>query len=389
MPVIFYPHDESLARGAVAGVAGTAGTRVTALGRLARGAGTTMLEGRTAEPDHIPVLTKIAFNAQLPRRVVVLEVLHENRVTYSSEATDPTTLASAPQLVPSGPLRTFQEFIGIGDRVSVNGKPARGVWKNRVRERFSQRTNSPPGVFLKRLGGYQGIEAGAKSGVEVFGPGWVHRFAGHGILLSGTTTMASIKDLSSNNCFTGIQFGTGSQYNDIEGNVAARNGNRQFTCGGICTNVKNQKEMEMNTQRITRQFTRLLALGAVAVGLAPQVLRAQNPQCPLGNATMNGTYVASGTGTVVGVGPIASVGLVIYNGDGTGMLVSITQSVNGATSTANNIPATFTVNRDCTGTKTIGTNRFNFVMTPDGDTITWIVTNPGVTLMGTGVRVRR
>jgi hypothetical protein len=104
---------------------------------------------------------------------------------------------------------------------------------------------------------------------------------------------------------------------------------------------------------------------------------------------MNGTYVASGTGTVAGVGPIALVGEVIYNGDGTGMAVAITQSVNGGSSTATGIPATFTVNRDCTGTKTIGNNHYNFVITPDGNTITWIVTDAGVTLMGTGVRLRR
>jgi hypothetical protein len=47
------------------------------------------------------------------------------------------------------------------------------------------------------------------------------------------------------------------------------------------------------------------------------------------------------------------------------------------------------VNRDCTGSKTIGTSHFNFVITPDGSTITWIVTDAGVTLSGTGIRFRR
>lgn len=131
----------------------------------------------------------------------------------------------------------------------------------------------------------------------------------------------------------------------------------------------------------------LWALAAVAAGLTPQVLKAESGQCPLGNATMNGVYVASGTGTVAGVGPIALVGLVTYNGDGTGSMASITQTVNGASSTASNIPATFTVNRDCTGSKTIGTQHFNFVITPDGSLITWIVTDAGVTLMGTGIRL--
>jgi hypothetical protein len=133
----------------------------------------------------------------------------------------------------------------------------------------------------------------------------------------------------------------------------------------------------------------LLAVAALAAGLAPQVLRADNAQCLLRNAIMSGAYVASGTGTVVGVGPIAVVGELIYNGDGTGNAVLVTQSVNGATSTLTNIPVTFTVNSDCTGSKTVGTAHYNFVITPDGSLITWIVTDNGVTLMGTGVRLRK
>ena len=98
--------------------------------------------------------------------------------------------------------------------------------------------------------------------------------------------------------------------------------------------------------------------------------------------------MASGTGTVAGIGPIAIVGELIYNGDGTGNVVMLTQSVNGATSTATNIPVSFTVNPDCTGSKTVGTGHYNFVITPDGSLITWIVIDNGVTLMGTGVYSR-
>src|SRR2546425_6519637 len=63
-------------------------------------------------------------------RVVVLDVLVENVVIYRLDVTDPTTFASLPRPVTPPPSRTFQEFIGIGDIVSVNGKPARGVWTN-------------------------------------------------------------------------------------------------------------------------------------------------------------------------------------------------------------------------------------------------------------------
>ena len=133
-----------------------------------------------------------------------------------------------------------------------------------------------------------------------------------------------------------------------------------------------------------------LTLAAIAAVVAPQALKADPPpHCFLGNAIMQGTYVANGTGTVIGVGPITAVTLIIYNGDGTGTVVFNTRSVNGTASTATNIPANFTVNPDCTGSKTIGSTPFNFVITPDGSRITWIRTDNGVTMSGTAIRLGR
>jgi hypothetical protein len=82
-----------------------------------------------------------------------------------------------------------------------------------------------------------------------------------------------------------------------------------------------------------------------------------------------------------------------YNGDGTGVLASGTNSINGMASALTNVPITFTVNRDCTGMKTVGTGasafHFNFVITPDGQTLTFIVTDNGVSMTGTATRLRR
>src|SRR5712692_8338970 len=64
-------------------------------------------------------------------RVVVLDVLVENVVVYRLDVTDPTAFGTVPRPVTPPPSRTFQEFVGIGDIVSVNGKPARGVWTNK------------------------------------------------------------------------------------------------------------------------------------------------------------------------------------------------------------------------------------------------------------------
>jgi hypothetical protein len=64
-------------------------------------------------------------------RVAVLDVLVENLVSYRLDVADPGAFASALGPLPPAPARTFQEFVGIGDIVSVNGRPAKGVWTNR------------------------------------------------------------------------------------------------------------------------------------------------------------------------------------------------------------------------------------------------------------------
>jgi len=140
------------------------------------------------------------------------------------------------------------------------------------------------------------------------------------------------------------------------------------------------------TRRLGSFSPASLLVLALTIGLAPQALRAQ-AHC--NNSTMRGIYIASGegmVGTAPAFSPIAAVSLVIYSGDGTGMLVSGTRIVAGQAVTLSNVPATFTVNSDCTGSKTIGATTYNFVITPDGSKITWIVTSAGVTMMGTGVR---
>jgi hypothetical protein len=62
----------------------------------------------------------------------------------------------------------------------------------------------------------------------------------------------------------------------------------------------------------------LLALVAFTAALTPQALKAAHAdgQCPLQNATLRGTYMSSGTGTIVGVGPASAVGTITYDGKG-------------------------------------------------------------------------
>jgi hypothetical protein len=134
----------------------------------------------------------------------------------------------------------------------------------------------------------------------------------------------------------------------------------------------------------------LLALVAFTAALTPQALKAADAdgQCPLQNATLLGTYMSSGTGTIVGVGPIAAVGTITYDGKGNSVN-TYTVSVNGAISRGVTVTGPYTVNRDCTGTlaQSDGLN-YDFVVAPDGSTVRWIQTNTGIVLSGTQLRFR-
>jgi hypothetical protein len=88
--------------------------------------------------------------------------------------------------------------------------------------------------------------------------------------------------------------------------------------------------------------------------------------------------------------PFAQLAKVTYDGQGNGM-ATLTVSNNGTIAENINVVGTFTVNRDCTGTKTFGVGpsaaHFDFVITPDGKTITWIRTDTNFVLIGTAVRM--
>jgi hypothetical protein len=84
------------------------------------------------------------------------------------------------------------------------------------------------------------------------------------------------------------------------------------------------------------RFFASFTLVAVAFALAPQALKAANPLCPLLNATKHGTYI----------------------------------------------------NSDCTGTSLEAGAHYSFVVSPDGNTTTWMETDPGTVVSGTEVRLK-
>jgi hypothetical protein len=137
-------------------------------------------------------------------------------------------------------------------------------------------------------------------------------------------------------------------------------------------------------------MTRLLAscaLVAITFAAAPHALHAADDPCPLLNATLRGTYMVHGLGTIVGGGPIASNGTVTFDGKGY-MVNTFTASINGEIRRRVTTSGPYTVNPDCTGTQTLSGTNYDFVVMPDGSTFSWIETDPGTYLYGSAVRFK-
>jgi len=135
-------------------------------------------------------------------------------------------------------------------------------------------------------------------------------------------------------------------------------------------------------------MTKLLASCMFAVlilAFAPTALKA-GPLCPLRDATKHGTYRVYGTGTVVGVGPAVALGEITYDGHGNAV-ATFTLNVNGNVQRHVDIPSTYTINSDCTGTAFEAGAHYSFVTSPDGNITTWMETDPGFVVSGTEVRL--
>ena len=135
---------------------------------------------------------------------------------------------------------------------------------------------------------------------------------------------------------------------------------------------------------------RFAAVAAFLALLTATALKAE-PRCS--QATLSGTYVTAGSGTLgantTGAAAYAAMGKVTYDGRGNGDAI-FTQSVAGTISRKISAAGTYTVNADCTGSKNFGgpsgTN-YDFVVTADGREIIWIVTNAGAVLSGRAIRL--
>ena len=89
-----------------------------------------------------------------------------------------------------------------------------------------------PSTFAFVANAEHGILVNEQTGVTIRGPGLVQQFRGPGIFVLNSNSVTVTGVTASTNCLSGILFASGSNHR-IEGNVAVRNGNGTFPCGGI------------------------------------------------------------------------------------------------------------------------------------------------------------
>ena len=145
---------------------------------------------------------------------------------------------------------------------------------------------------------------------------------------------------------------------------------------------------------VRASFSRRAVLVTLAAALTATVslslsgtVAASNDDGPRGCtlATLRGRYLFADAGTlyppafgVTQPTPAADAGFHLFNGDGTGT-DTLTLRVGGAIVLENVVvPTSYTVNADCTGTLSVlGGPSFGMFVSPDGEAVASIATDPG------------
>jgi len=130
------------------------------------------------------------------------------------------------------------------------------------------------------------------------------------------------------------------------------------------------------------------ALTAITLAAASQALKAADDPCPRLNETLHGTYMVHGSGTVIGLGPVASNGTVTFDGKGHAINI-FSASINGEIHRGAIAGGTYIVNPDCTGTRFPSDGSMaDFVVMPDGSAFNWIEVDTGTVISGSAVRFK-
>ena len=108
--------------------------------------------------------------------------------------------------------------------------------------------------------------------------------------------------------------------------------------------------------------------------------------------TLRGSYVfsASGFNIVGGIQqPKAIVEVIAFNGDGMLDVLAATVSLNGVIVRSPPSVGTYMVDDNCSGTITLNGPTFDIFLSPDGDDISMIQTNPNTVFQGLATRRSR
>jgi hypothetical protein len=132
-------------------------------------------------------------------------------------------------------------------------------------------------------------------------------------------------------------------------------------------------------------------LVAMTFFVAPQALKAADAPCPLGKATLHGTYISlhpTGyyVGTGPGTGPATANGTITFDGRGNSSN-TFSASINGEIQQGVTVIGPYVVNPDCTGTLSQSDgSHYDFVVMPDGSRFSWIETDAGSVFSGEAAR---
>jgi hypothetical protein len=103
--------------------------------------------------------------------------------------------------------------------------------------------------------------------------------------------------------------------------------------------------------------------------------------------SLNGCYGFTFSGTILGLGPIAGIGVENFDGQGHATITQ-TLNINGSGGIPSTVTATYTVNSDCTGSEVItqtdgSLTHIDFVIVDNGKELLTLPTDPGSVITGT------
>jgi hypothetical protein len=139
---------------------------------------------------------------------------------------------------------------------------------------------------------------------------------------------------------------------------------------------------------MSKPLTRMVIAIFLAAGVSG-IAFADDDARPCSERTLHGSYVFSASGFTIVSGaaqPKAIVEVIDFNGDGTLAVPAATRSVNGVITRSLPSVGSYTVAEDCTGTIAFDGPSFDIFVSPRGNQLWLIQTNPNNVFEGAATR---